>query len=97
MSDLIAFVNARLDREWFLAREHENHAQDGPSVLAGRKRLREVEAMRKILTEYAPAAPFDGPSEPEYAYGWAEGLGMAVRALAAIWNDHKDYEEGWKP
>jgi hypothetical protein len=57
--------------------------------------LREVKAKRKILAEYAPVAKNDGEHEPEYAYGWAEGLGMAVRALATVYSDHPDYDSAW--
>jgi hypothetical protein len=39
----------------------------------------------------------DGLDEPEYAYGRADGLGEAVRQLAAVWSDHPDYRAEWKP
>jgi hypothetical protein len=57
-----------------------------------------AEAVRAILTEYAPVARNDdGSHEPEYAYGWADALGMAVRALAASYRDHPDYDPAWDP
>jgi hypothetical protein len=59
--------------------------------------LREVEAKRAIIAGYALVSKDDGPGEPEYAYGWAEGLGMAVRALAAVYRDHPDYDPAWAP
>ena len=58
--------------------------------------LREVKAKRAILAAYAPVAKNDGRGEPEYAFGWADGLGMAVRALAAIWDGHPDFRPEWK-
>jgi hypothetical protein len=58
--------------------------------------LREVAAKRAILAEYASVAHNDtGEAEPEYAYGWAEGLGLAVRALAAVYSDHPGYDPAW--
>jgi hypothetical protein len=48
--------------------------------------LREVEAHRKILAEYA-----DMPFRDE-----AIGLRFAVGALAAIWSDHPDFDPAWK-
>ena len=62
--------------------------------------LREVEAKRAILAEYEPVAKndgYNGGGEPEYAFGWAEGLGVAVRALAAVYRDHPDYDPQWAP
>ena len=59
--------------------------------------LAEVAAKRAILAKYAPVAKNDGLGEPEYACGWADGLGMAVRALAAAGSDHPGYDESWLP
>jgi hypothetical protein len=61
--------------------------------------LREVEAKRKILAAYEPVAwnDFRDSGEPEYAFGWAEGLGLAVRALAEAAAAHPDYDEAWRP
>ena len=62
--------------------------------------LREMEAKRAVLAEYEPVAEndgYNGSGEPEYAFGWAEGLGAAVRALAAVYRDHPGYDPGWAP
>jgi hypothetical protein len=65
---------------------------------APRRVLAEREAKRRIVEEYAPVAKNDtGESEPEYAYGWAEGLGEAVRLLALPYADHPDYRDEWRP
>ena len=96
MSDLVAFLRARLD-------EDERELEKDPPVGLGYANLparihREVEAKRAILGEYAPIAKADdGSHEPEYAYGWADALGVAVRALAAVYRDHPDYDPGWIP
>ena len=93
MDDLTAFLNARLNEKQQFAERLLAHPPYGVSGMRGiaEQMLREVEAGRKIAAEYAPVAGNDGPGEPEYAYGWAEGLGTAIRALAAAWSDHPDY------
>ena len=111
MSDLTAFLSARLDEAEAAANEIHRPCVCGSVDRDGEfdpdpiwcscdypaRVLRDVKAKRKILAEYKPAARFDGPGEPEYAYGWAEGLGMAVRALAAVYSDHEDYRPEWQP
>lgn len=59
--------------------------------------LREVEAKRRILAEYAEVADNDIDEPHEYAYGWANGLGVAVRLLAAVYDDHPEYRQEWAP
>lgn len=59
--------------------------------------LREVEAKRQLLTEYAEVAHNDGAGSYEYGYGWADGLGLAVRCTAAAYADHPDYRPEWAP
>jgi Family of unknown function (DUF6221) len=59
--------------------------------------LREVDAKRRILAAYSEHADLDiADPEPEYAYGHAGGLGVAVRHLAAAYSDHPDYDPAWK-
>ena len=57
--------------------------------------LREVEAKRAIvaLGNAAEAAGFGG----EFFVGESHGYENAVRALAAVYADHPDYREEWKP
>ena len=78
--------------------------------LTGEDRMiREVEAKRAILAAHVP---YFEPAEavPDicavcvtgkdgYAENWLMDLWpcLPVRAIAAIWSDHPDYEEGWKP
>ena len=55
-----------------------------------------LRAARAILAAYAEVAYMDiADPEPEYAYGRAEGLGEAVRHIAAIWSDHPHYQASW--
>ncbi|MFE1521553.1 DUF6221 family protein [[Kitasatospora] papulosa] len=59
--------------------------------------LREVEAKRQLVDKYAQVADNDIDEPYEYAYGWANGLGRAVRLLALPYTDHPDYQDTWKP
>lgn len=60
--------------------------------------LREVEAKRELLDEYARVAVNDSPQGGyEYATGWANGLGLVVRYAAAVYADHPDYRPEWAP
>lgn len=60
--------------------------------------LREIEADRALLAEYEAVADMDtSDPEPEFAYGRAVGLGIAVRYRAVRFADHPDYREKWRP
>ncbi|MEU3203554.1 DUF6221 family protein [Streptomyces cyaneofuscatus] len=59
--------------------------------------LREVDATRRLVHEYAQVADNDIDEPYEYAYGWANGLGRAVRLLALPYADHPDYRDDWRP
>ncbi|MFB7278065.1 DUF6221 family protein [Streptomyces hydrogenans] len=58
--------------------------------------LAEVEAKRKLLTEYAEVLHNEG-ADYEWAGGWASGLGKAVALLALPYADHPDYRDTWRP
>lgn len=112
MSGLAQFLAARLDEDaedsWD---KHEGGcATAGPIAFScdcgyPARVLREVEAKRKILAEHEPQ-PWGEP-HPELsrcpAHGdetsgwWTEWPCVEVRALAAVWSDHPDYDEAWKP
>jgi Family of unknown function (DUF6221) len=104
---LVAFVRARLEEDEAAAEDWHDAQRCGALDRDGgfdprqcdcgypARVLREVAAGRALIAAYEPVARNDGPSEPEYAYGWAEGLGMAVRALASFWSDHPDYDKKW--
>ncbi len=57
--------------------------------------LREVAAKRRLLAEYAEYQENDTEKRYEYADGWANGLGFAVRLLALAYADHEDYRVEW--
>lgn len=58
--------------------------------------LRDIEARRSIVDQYAEVAAND-VDDVEYAHGWANALGLAVRHLATVYADHRDYREEWRP
>jgi hypothetical protein len=60
--------------------------------------LREIASDRALLAEYAAVAEMDtDDAEPEFAYGRAVGLGIAVRHRALKYANHPDYKRGWRP
>jgi len=74
----------------------------------GERMRREVEAKRKILAEHRPYDTTDGPP-PQRCYvcastrAYRSGAAIqeewpcpTVRALAAVWSDHPDYDPAWK-
>lgn len=60
--------------------------------------LADVEAGRSLLAEYEAVAEMDiEDAEPEFAYGRAVGLGIAVRLRALPYADHPEFREEWRP
>jgi hypothetical protein len=58
--------------------------------------LRGIEADRALLNQYVEVAAND-VNELEYAHGWANALGFAVRLRGIRFADHPDYREEWRP
>jgi hypothetical protein len=59
--------------------------------------LREIEADRELLRQYAEVAAND-VDDVEYAHGWANALGLAVRLRATAYRDRPGYRgEEWVP
>ncbi len=54
------------------------------------KRLREIAAMRAVLTAYEMSVAMVGGDLPR-------GLLVLVRAQAVIWEDHPDFDPAWRP
>jgi hypothetical protein len=107
MADLVAFLNARLGEDEDTWQRAQDGPQAGPPGVIDRQ-LREVEAKRAILTEHSPGYPVTYPEpsgEPTCYVCHAGGYDwdperwpcLTVRALAAIWRDHPDYDPAWKP
>ncbi|MFF7190502.1 DUF6221 family protein [Streptomyces sp. NPDC008222] len=60
--------------------------------------LADIEADRALLAEYELVADMDTEdAEPEFAYGRAVGLGIAVRHRALRFAAHPDYRQEWRP
>lgn len=101
--DLVAFLRARLDEDEWAARVAKDAAAKRTHYRASLtdradRELREVAAARQLVDAYAEVADMDTEDpEPEFAYGRAVGLGIAVRLLAVSYADHPDYREEWRP
>lgn len=92
MSDLVAFLNARLDEDERHAPDVHDISADGFTVpetshdcICGHpaRVLREVEAKRKILAEHED----NGCSDLEFH--------RILEKLAAVWSEHPDYDPAW--
>lgn len=59
--------------------------------------LRDIEADRELLRQYVEVAAND-VDDVEYAHGWANALGLAVRLRASAFSDRPGYRaEEWAP
>jgi hypothetical protein len=83
--------------EFILARVAEDEAREKVAEHDGFERvLRQCAAIRRIVEEYREAAASPDIAHGEaFDTGYAEGLGVAVTALAATWSHHPDYREEW--
>lgn len=100
-ADLVAFLRARLNETEWAARAAKDAATKRTHYRAGMlasvdRELRDVEAKRAVVKAYVEVAEND-VNELEYAHGWANALGFAVRQLAATYADHPDYRDEWRP
>lgn len=61
--------------------------------------LREIDADRKLLALFIEvgACEVDLDDAVEYAHGWVNALGMAVRLRASAFSDRPGYREAWRP
>lgn len=59
--------------------------------------LAEIAAQRALLDLYESVAEHDGDHDYEWAYGYATGLGDAVRMLAGAHALHPDYQAALNP
>ena len=95
MTDLVAFLRARLDEDERIARDGEGACwhvdycdEDGPVFMARfdpARVLREVEAKRRIV------GWADSPALPDAEYFYV------LTALALPYADHGDHREEWRP
>ena len=59
--------------------------------------LREVEAKRAIVADYADACAKYRADRTEFRAGERFAALLAATRLAAVYADHPDYREEWKP
>ena len=94
MDDLIAFLAARLD-------EREHFAKIGRLAQKHRERLlREVEADRALLANFAEICQLDDddtPQERAVRMAVSEVMRMLILDRARVYSDHPDYRPEWKP
>jgi hypothetical protein len=112
MDDLIAFLNARLGEDEAAANEIHRPRICGSVDRDGEfdpdpiwcscpypaRVLREVEAVRRIIGEFAywEDKLSTDPEYPALADRYETAAAM-IRPLAAIWSDHPDYRDERKP
>lgn len=90
MSDLLAFLAARLDED------EAAHKASAIGPFEPRRALREVAAKRAIL---ARCEPFAGTNLGQHLQ-WSQeqqGLHFALHQMAAVYSDHPDYDQEWRP
>lgn len=87
MSDLAAFLRARLDEDEQQATYRLKEPTQYAAFEADPARvLRDVEAKRVILDRY---------ERWDEGYGFQSALEIAVSVLAAVYSDHPDYRPEW--
>lgn len=97
--DLAAFTRERLTVELTALTvkvARQDASEQAPPSDERLMAVAHLQTQLRIVDLYAPVADNDG-GEYEYAYGYATGLGDAVRLTAAIYADHGDYREEWSP
>lgn len=94
LDEVWAFCNARLDDEW--------HATVG--IAPGRpdpsRQRKDIAFKRALLTEHEPtlqAAEAHGEVTPMLVCPTDGDDCTVTQALAAIYDDHDDYNEDWRP
>jgi hypothetical protein len=104
MSDLVAFLHARLD-------EDERYLNSNRHHLWTQRPLREIEVKRAIVAEHGPdCTGFFGETVPAMCQrcitdreGYEEQWQgdpypcLTLRLLAAVYSDHPDYQQAWVP
>jgi hypothetical protein len=100
VSDLVEFLTARLDEDEAWANDRAYiWATEWSCIQDPARVLREVDAKRKILAEYQAvlddARGVGESSRRPRLYGRYDGLDHALKALAAVWSGHPDYDPDW--
>lgn len=106
MSDIVAFITARLDDlEGFLSTTPDEVEWIGDRFVAIRTLLlADVEAKRRIVELADEASDIDQSLDAEFIAAGSRDLSKdpyvgerILRALALPWANHPDYDERWKP
>ena len=105
MTDLIAFLTARVDEDEAQARRVQaaldagwNYFDETPTELIDPARaLREVEAKRVIVDLAAKTQQWTEGSAGATAGYASVVVSDTLRALAAIYRSHPDYHPDWAP
>jgi hypothetical protein len=105
VSELVEFLRARLDED-----EEYGPCDGWEEYLAcdrfSRQRAKDIEAKRRIIERYVgiqgyAARDYDSESTDEEARvrrgGYLHALEVVLEAIAAIYADHPDYQQEWKP
>jgi hypothetical protein len=101
MADIAEFLAARIAEDWSTARDAELLAG-----LDGSRGTREAASKRAIVAEHALGQPewlaccricYEVPGGDEDHSGRAPYPCPTLRAIAAIWEDHPEYDQAWKP
>ena len=101
---IVTFLNARLDEDEGYLKSNQHH-------LWTQRPFREVEAKRAIIAEHGPDPinKFGSVHDPlclvcltnrdGYEEMWEadEWPCRTLRSLAAVYSDHPDYRQEWKP
>jgi hypothetical protein len=110
--DLTDFLAARLAEDEAGAREAQSLWDDSLEIIAFQRHydparaLREVEAKRARLAlmieargemDKLLAGDTAGRVDQAMAIGRARGATVAVKHDVAVWSDHPDYDEAWRP
>ena len=94
MSELTEFLLARIDEDHENADRYVSLFPEGDMAPLFRRVLRECEAKRRIVEELEAVSD---DRERLADYDSVYGLRFAAQALAAVYADHPDYRDDWRP
>jgi hypothetical protein len=107
VTDLIEFLNARLDEDWRAAdglasacrlpdKVPDFFACGGPAAEAYWGRFTAHRVLREVEAKRAILAMWEDQRSYNFDEGIRNALRLVVRQLAAVYSDLPDYREEWK-